>query len=162
VIHPSQQEVVMRSLAVVPLVALAALCSACGGGGDGGQGPASPSTQSGLLGTWMATRAEYVSRANPSLRVEVISQGTTMVLALESGSYTLTITDPGESPTRTTGSWSASIDVLTLTPAGMSYSIQFDMNLSGSTLTLTGGDVEYDIDGDDVNEQTKLSATLVR
>jgi hypothetical protein len=152
----------MRTLVVAVALALAALSSACGGGDDGGQGPASASTQSGLQGTWRATRAEYVSRANAALRVEVISRGTTMVLALESTTYTLTITDPGESPTVTTGSWSASIDVLTLRPAGMPYSIQFDMTMSGNTLTLAGGGVEYDIDGDDVNEETTLNATLVR
>lgn len=151
----------MRTFAV--FLALTVLASGCGGGGDdGGPGPVSASTQSGLLGTWTATRAEHVSRANPTLRVEVISQGTTMVLALAATTCTLTITDPGEGPVVTTGTWSASIDVLTLKPAGRSFSIEFDVTLNGNTLTLAGGSVEYDIDGDDVGEETTLNATLAR
>jgi hypothetical protein len=152
----------MRAFPVTVLLTVALAASGCGGGGDDGTGPVSPSTQSGLVGTWNATWAEYVSRTDSSLRVEVVSRGTTMVLSLQTSGYTLTITDPGEGPVVTTGTWSASTDVLTLQPAGVSYSIQFDMILAGNTLTLSGGHVAYDINGDGADEETTLGATLVR
>ncbi len=141
---------------VVPIVmAMVAVCC-------GGKSPTSPSTTT-LSGTWKATRAEFVSASNSSVRVEVVAQGTTMVLTLDSGgTYTQTITDPGQKGQTTTGSWSGSKDVLTLRPAGMSFEIQFDMTLNGNTLTLNGGHVQFDVNNDDRDEETILNMTLAR
>jgi hypothetical protein len=147
----------MRTPALFALFAATSI-AACGGANN----TTAPSPQT-LAGTWRATRAEFVSRASSSLRVDVVSQGTTMVLTLASNNaYTLTITDPGHSPQATTGTWSSSTDVLTLRPTGMPFSIEFDMTMSGSTLTLTGGSVEFDFNADGVNEEATLNATFAR
>lgn len=45
------------------------------------------------------------------------------------------------------GTWQASIDVLTITETGDPFSVQFEFTLSGATLTLTGGDVDFDFNG---------------
>ncbi len=135
----------------------------------GSSNPASPSqggnnqSSQGLAATWQATRAEFVSAANSNIRVEVVSRGTTIVLSLQStGAYSRTITDPGHAPNVETGTWSASRDVLTLRPAGMPFSIEFDYTLSGNTLTLAGGHVEFDINGDGAVEEAVLNSTLAR
>jgi hypothetical protein len=95
--------------------------------------------------------------------VEIVSHGTVLILTLEAnGSYAQAITDPGQQGTKQTGTWSASRDVLTLRPAGVSFTIQFDYTLNGNTLTLTGGHVEFDVNGDGANEETILNATLAR
>jgi len=148
----------------IALVAVAGALVACGGGSDGaGSSPTgSSATGGGLVGTWRATRAEYASATNSSLRVEVVAQGTSLTLVLDSGSFVLTITDPGHTPRVTTGSWTSSRDTMTLAPSGVSFSWVFDMNLSGSTLTLTGGSVEFDFNADGSYEQAKLNLTLVR
>ena len=60
---------------VARLILIASFAAAACSGGS----PAAPSPQT-LAGTWNATRAEFVSASNSSLRVEVIAQGTTIVL----------------------------------------------------------------------------------
>jgi hypothetical protein len=127
-----------------------------------GSSPTNPSapTASGLPGTWQATRAEYVAG---SVRVDRVSQGTTMVLTLNAGgSYVLKATAPGKPDDTTDGSWTASSDLLTLRPTGMSWSIEFEMTVNTTTLTLNGGHVAYDINGDGVDEECVLNATWAR
>lgn len=147
----------MRIISVVVLVALGAVAGSCGGSSS----PTAPSVQT-LAGTWRATRAEFASATNASVKVEMISRGATLVLVLDqAGTFTQTFTAPGGPSEVTTGTWSASQDVLTLR-RGPSNTSQFDMTLSGTTLTLTGGSALFDVNGDDVDEEAKLSVTLVR
>jgi len=70
--------------------------------------------------------------------------------------------DPGQSGQTTTGTWSATQEVLTFKPAGVTGNIQFDMNLSDSTLTLNGGHVWFDVNGDGRDEGTLAYLTLAR
>lgn len=149
-------------VAVVALVAAAVLSGACGSS-DGGSGSPTGPSGSTLAGTWKATRAEFVGVANPSQRVEVVALGVSVTLVLTSGgTFTLTIVEPGVPPEVTNGSWTSSSDTLRMTPGGMSWSWEFDMNLSGSTLALSNATFEFDVNGDDRDDQTKLSMTLVR
>lgn len=151
----------MRTMCQVILVVSAAAAAACGGNGDGG--PVSPSTEATLAGAWKATRAEFVSASNSGVRVEIVGLGTTLTLALDSaGTYTQRVLDPGQTGQTTTGTWSASRDVLTLKPAGSTGNIQFDMSLVGSTLTLNGGHVWFDVDGDDKDDEALAYFTLAR
>ncbi|MGE5360070.1 MAG: hypothetical protein ACM3NQ_13715 [Bacteroidales bacterium] len=142
---------------LVPL--LMALVGVCCGGGGSSTAP-SPTT---LAGTWKASRAEFVSASNSGVKVEAVSQGYSILLTLESaGTYRQVVTAPGESGETTTGSWSASSDVLTLKPAGVSFNIQFDLALNGNTLSLSGGHVQFDINGDNVDEETILNLAMTR
>jgi hypothetical protein len=98
-----------------------------------------------IKGTWDATKAEYVSVANSSTKVDIIVQGSTVVLVFNSSTFSLTITDPGEAPWVANGTWSASIDTMTLTwTSGFSGESQFDFVLDGDELTLTGGHVPFE------------------
>lgn len=144
----------MRALAAIILIGLTA-ATGCH------KSPTSPTpAASGLPGTWQASRAEYVWG---SVRLDSVSKGARMVLTLgASSTYTLKTTDPGEPEETSTGTWTASTDVLTLRPTGMSWTIEFDMNLSASSLTLNGGHVGYDINGDDADEECVLNSTWVR
>lgn len=99
-----------------------------------------------LIGTWQATKAEYVSVADSNIKVDIIAEGSTLSLVLSSGTFVLTITDPGPGtdPVVANGTWSKSIDTLTLVPAtGWFGESQFDMSLSGVTLMLTGGHIPF-------------------
>lgn len=147
-----------RNLSTVLLVLATAAAVSCG------DSPTSPGpTPQGLAGTWRATLAEYVSIADPNVRVEAVSHGTTIVLVLEStGSFTLTTTDPGAAPEVIIGTWTASADVITMNPTNRSGNIQFDFTMNGSTLTITGGHVAYDVNGDDADEEAILTMTLAR
>lgn len=115
-----------------------------------------------LTGSWLATKAEYVSVANSSVKVDIIAGGSTLSLALDpNGVYTLTITDPGEQPVAVNGTWTFSVDTMTLTPDGGSGNMQFDMNLDGDTLTLFGGGAQYEFTAGSPEDAT-LNITLAR
>ncbi len=139
------------------LAALFGVC--CGSGSSSTTGP----SQTTLAGTWKASRAEFVSASNSSVKVEAVSRGYSIVLTLDSGgTFRQVTTEPGMGSDTMTGTWSASSDVLTLRPSGVTFNIQFDMNLSGSTLSLAGGHVQFDINGDEVDEEAILSLTMTR
>ena len=144
-------------LAALPAVVV--LTAACGGSGS----PSAP-TEATLAGTWQATRAEYVSRSNGAARVDLVAKGGSMVLTLASGTFTLVITDPGAGAQGTTlsGSWSASKEVLKMSPSGVSWSWEFDMTLAGNTLTLNNGGALYDVTGDGIMDEATLNLTMVR
>ena len=147
---------------IAAFIAAAILVPACGGSkGSNGSNPAAPTAQT-IDGTWRATKAEYVSAANSSKRVDVVAQGTIVTMAFAGGNYTFTQTDPGKAPQIQTGSWSASTDMMTLRPTGVTWSLQFDMTFSSNNLTLNGASVEFDFAANGVNEQAKLNMTLVR
>jgi hypothetical protein len=125
--------------------------------GDGGSGP----SRSEFAGTWDATKLEFTNVANTSQKVDIIAQGATFVIVLETnGTYQATITVPGQPVDNTTGTWSASAQVFTLKETGTSFVLQFSWSLSGNTLTISGADSDFDFGGGDV--PAKVAAVLVR
>jgi hypothetical protein len=137
------------------LLAIAAVGAlACGGDQSG------PSVAS-LVGTWRATKAEVVSAANPSTKVDLVAMGGTVRLVLtDAKTFTLTSTMPGAADDVTTGTWTSSIDMLRLAYGYGSW--ECDMTLTGNSLSLGGADTDYDFNGDDVDEPAKWYLTLVR
>ena len=130
-----------------------------GCGDDDGTGPSPES----LTGTWQATKAEMVSAANPSLKIELISLGATLELVLSTNqAFTMTATIPGEPPEVQTGTWSSSSDVLVLKPSGQTFDWTFDMTLTGTTLTLSGAHVEFDLNDDGVDDEAILNLVMQR
>jgi hypothetical protein len=98
-----------------------------------------------FIGTWNATKAEYTSVANSNTKVDIIPQGSTFVLVFSASTFVLTITDPGQNPRIYSGTWSASVDMLTLTwTSGFSGESQFDFVLDGENLTLAGGHMSFE------------------
>jgi hypothetical protein len=134
--------------------AVSAVAIGCGGDSSG------PSTES-LAGSWRATKVEISSVANPTVKVDLVAQGGTVRLVLtEAKTFTLTVAIPGQPDDVTTGTWSSSVDVMTLQyPSG---SWQFEMTLSGSSLILEGADSEFDFNGDDQDEPAKTNLVLTR
>ncbi len=129
----------MKKAALILLAGFACLSiTACG------SNPTAPDPKT-LVGTWNATKAEFVSVADPNTKADIIPQGSTLTLVLSSSTFVFTITDPGQAPEITTGTWAASSDVMTLTySTGALGESQFDFSLSGDRLTLTGGHVPHD------------------
>lgn len=147
----------MHASARILILALALAILSCGG--DSSTGP-SPQT---LAGVWRATYAQFTSQATPTLRVEVIAQGATITLTLNTaGTYSTSMTAPGSPTETTTGTWTSSSDVLTLRETGMSGDVQFDMALNGTTLSLNGGHMMYDVNGDGTEEEAILDMRLTR
>jgi hypothetical protein len=59
----------------------------------------------------------FLGVANSSIKVDIIAHGSTLTLALSSSTFVLTVTDPGQNPVVSNGTWSSSIDELTLVPS---------------------------------------------
>jgi hypothetical protein len=142
---------------VVLLVAAAVVGSACS---EDGSSPSAPTAQT-LEGTWRATKAEFVSIASSSKRIDVVAQGATVTFAFSGQNYTFTLAQPGQATVVQTGTWSASSDVMTLTRTGSSGNQQFDMNFSGNNLTLNGANALFDFNTG-AFEEAKLYLALVR
>jgi hypothetical protein len=147
--------IIMRSSEIVLLVTLVL----CGGCSSDTAGPAPEA----LAGTWVATSAEFVRVASPAMAVDVIPLGGSLVLTLAAnGTFTVDFAMPGDPVWSRGGSWEGSFDVLTLRyTSGGSGINEFDMTLSGNTLTLRGADVDFAFVGDHV-EPAKLNLVLVR
>jgi len=115
-----------------------------------------------FIGTWNATKAEYVSVANSSTKDEIIAKGSTLTLVFAASTFVLTVTDPGASPVISNGTWSKSTDTLTLTwITGFSGESQFDFTLDGDSLTLTGGHLPHAFTAGSP-EEAILTLNLVR
>jgi hypothetical protein len=146
-----------KALLFLIFVAVVVACGATSSTGAG-EGPA----PAGLVGTWRATKAEFVSADDPNTKVDVVAKGTRVTLELQASTFTLTEADPDIAARETTGTWTASSDLLTMTPSGMPFSWVFQLASSGDDLSLTGGSVEFDFNLDGANEQAKLNLALVR
>jgi len=74
--------------------------------------------------------------------------------------FTMTTMMPGHSMDQMSGTWSSSVDVLTLHQG--SGTSEFQMTQSGNTMTLTGGHGSFDVNGDGVDENVTMSMTMTR
>lgn len=146
----------MRQWALILLAAVVFLSvTGCKGS------PTAPDPKT-LVGTWNATKAEFVSLADSNKKTDIITQGSTVTLVLSTSTFVFTITDPGQAPEAGTGTWSVSSDTLTLTwSTGFFGESQFDFVLNGDRLTLTGGHVPHDFTVGNF-EEAILNLTLAR
>ena len=139
-------------LMLVTAIAAGAAC----GGGDGGSGP----NPSAITGTWQLTKVLFVSQANPTQSVDLIADvGATATLTLNAdNSFAFVVTPPPPAPVETTtGTWSLGGQVLTIVRDGFSGNVQFDVTLTGQTLRLVGGHVDFDVNGDGTDEPAILT-----
>ncbi len=145
----------MRASAAVALVVCGLGMAACSKEGTG------PSPAQ-LTGTWQVTKYEYVSTQGLGT-VDLIAGGGAGTLVLTADSFRLSVTPASGAPVNFTGTYVVDgIDLMRVTPAGVSWYFAFDMAFSGGTLTLTNGDGEYDFNGDTQFEPAKLNLTATR
>jgi hypothetical protein len=105
---------------------------------------------------------QYVSTTGLGT-VDIVAAGGTVTLVLNADStYQLTVTPSGGSPDVSAGTWSNSIDVMTVRETGMTGEMQFQMTYTATTLTLTGANTSYDFNGDGTEEAATLNVTFTR
>jgi hypothetical protein len=127
------------------------------GCGDG-TGPSADS----IAGTWTVTKADVISVANPSTKTELVALGFTGSLVLNSNqTFVFTTTIPGDTPEVSSGTYAYTSGQLTLTTTSSSppETLSFTVTLSGSTMTLTGGIVEWDFGAGTVEATLNLTLT---
>ena len=133
------------------------LASACGG--DGGGGP----SQDQLVGTWQVLKCEYTSTQGLG-SVDLIAGGGsgTMVLTADD-TLKVNVTPASGPPVTFTATYEIrGIDLMRVTPAGVTWYWAFDMDLSGGRLTLRNGDAEYDINDDGTPDRAKWDLEMTK
>lgn len=134
---------------------------AVAGVGCGDDEPSGPSEDE-ITGTWLATKVEYT---NPEVgpAVDLIALGGSASLILNpDNSLAYTVTPSGGAADVTEGTWQLGGQVMTITPAGMPFSWQFEVDFSGDGLRMSGANVEFDLDDDDIDEPAELNLEFTR
>jgi hypothetical protein len=113
-----------------------------------------------FVGTWNATKMEFTRVANPTDKIDIIALGATFRITFAADStWQAIMTVPETAPDTTAGTWTASIDVLTLAETGVSGNMQFTYVLSGNTISLSGANVNFDFGSGDEPATLSLTAT---
>jgi glutamate synthase domain-containing protein 3 len=127
----------MRSATGVVTVAVVLGAAACGDSG------APPTDQ--FVGTWNATKMEFTRVADPTVKQDIIALGAAFQITFAADStWEWVLTVPGDQPDTSSGTWAASLDVLTIMTTGQSGEMMFAFVLSGNVVTLTGASADWD------------------
>ena len=125
--------------------------------GCGGSGPSLPD----LVGTWHATKIQVTNKANAAQTTNLTLLGATIqVVFRNDNTFTATFAAPGQPADNSTGSWVQTATSLTLTdaPPGTDVNV-FTYTLSGGTLTMSGGEVDFNFGSGDVPSKFDLILT---
>jgi hypothetical protein len=116
-----------------------------------------------FVGTWDALKIEFTRVADTTVKEDIfVTQNARMEVTFFADSTWQSIETIPPVVDTVGGTWMASIDVLTLTQTGQAGNQQFTFVLSGNTVTLTGGDTDWDFGMGGGDEAAKLSLTLVK
>lgn len=127
-------------------------------GGDGGGGP----SQSELVGTWQVVKCEYVSTQVGTIDL-IAGGGTGTLLLTADDTIKIDVIPATGAPVHFVGTYEIDgIDLMRVTPAGVTWYWAFDMNLSGNHLTLKNGAAEYDINNDGTPDQAKWNMGMTK
>lgn len=130
---------------------LAGVVLGCGGG----TGPDLPN----VVGTWNATKIQVTNKANVAQTSNLTLLGATLTVVFRSdNTFTATFAAPGQPADASTGTWTQNSSTLTLTDDSSSGSDvnTFAYTVSGGTLTLSGGEIDFDFGSGDVPSKFDL------
>ncbi len=109
-----------------------------------------------IYGFWTATKVEYVGKAGQGT-VNASNAGWTATLTLNADNTGDLAVTPGDDDTwHWAGAWEIDGDLFRIVGQGA------DIQLSGSTLYLTGFDGSYDFNNDSELEPAKLNLVMVK
>jgi len=120
-------------------------------------------SQTELVGTWQVVKCEYVSTQGLGT-VNLIAGGGSGTLVLTADdTLRLTVTPASGAAVHFTGTYQVEgIDLMRVTPAGVTWYWAFDMSLSGGTLTLSNGSGQYDFNGDGQPEAATWNLAMTK
>ncbi len=134
----------------------------CGGGDASGPGNETPSPLAPFVGTWDATEFIHTAKADASLRIDIVAEGTQFVLVIQaSGSYsaTATLANLSQTETGTLRLVGSELILTPISPPGPESPVRFA--LSGSSMTWDG-ESEWDFASDGIPEPTFLHIVFSR
>ena len=129
------------SLGIALLASVAVGCS------DSAAGPGS-ATPSDLEGVWLSSAYTLTNVANASQSVSLSTMGLSITITFTETTYAGIASFPGEPAEDFSGTYTIDGQTLILNETGQGTPEIMTYILSGSTLTLSGDDDEYDFDED--------------
>ncbi len=109
-----------------------------------------------IVGTWTATKIEYVGKAGQGT-INATNEGWAATLTLNADhTGDLAVTPKDADTWHWAGAWEIDGDLFRIAGQGA------DIQLSGSTLSLSGFDGGYDFDDDSTLDPAKLNLVLVK
>jgi hypothetical protein len=143
------QEVPLNPRPLLPICFLVPVLAVAGCGGMSAEAPSVEN----FARSWQLTSCEYVHATDPSRKVDLVAEGWTIWLYVnDNGMFRYATTPPGGQESFIDGAWSASAEIVTLTPDGTGGDWQFTGAVGEESATLRGASAEYDFDGDQVPE----------
>lgn len=145
----------MRGKRVILAGLVSGLVAACSGDSTGNSIP-------NIVGTWRATKFEFVSVANAATRIDLIAAGGTGTVVISSnGSFSTTLTAPGSSPIVSTGTYveTATTLTVTITNPPPTQVLNFTMAVSGSAMVLSGAQTTFDFGSGSVTAYVNINLT---
>ena len=137
--HRTTRRRLLAAALAVPLLLGAAAC------GDDEVGPGEWTIDD-LVGTWVVTQLEYTADDDSDQTFDVIEEGTTGTITINSnGNYTLTLSAPGPITNTQTGTFTIDEEgnVVDSNEPG-----DLDISRSGDTITIRDESVTFDFDED--------------
>ncbi len=142
------------SLGVALFVAVAVGCSS-----DSTTGPASASD---FVGDWLASSWVLTSVANTSQSADFIALGMALSITFTETTYSGTVNMDGGAVDTFTGTYTISGSQLILDEVGETELDTMTYTLTGNTMTLTGGDDEFDFDDDGQEDPATFTMVLAK
>jgi hypothetical protein len=117
-----------------------------------------------IKGNWTATKAEYVTKAAPATRVDLLANGAKLTVRIgDDHRWVYVHTRSGAQPDTTLGTWSLDEDECVVAPdAWPGTTWHWRVSLSGTTLNMTGADMLYDVGENGSLDEVDQNMTLVR
>ena len=146
---------------LVRALAVGALAAAFAAGCSDSTAPADV-TAADLVGTWDATSVVFTPDAGGTA-VDVTLLGFTFEITFnDAGGYTATTEIPGEDPDVEIGTYTVANSVITLTPVGEDPETLTIDSFSGSGMSVSDSNAEYDFDDNGTEEPANMTVTMVK
>ena len=122
-------------------------------------------SMSDISGSWTATSATFFTISDPIETVDVVAEGGTVTLSIQSnGSFTLTIVESGGPSDVSSGDFCFDEDLLVVRFDGDAADDweYYRVQLTGGNNLSIGGPAEFDFDGNGTDEPAEIELSLVR
>lgn len=115
-----------------------------------------------LVGTWNATKVEFVSTADATVTFDLIANGLMLSTTINSdGTYSGSFTLAGQPPDSFSGTMTVQGTTLVFTEPGEQPDTAA-FTLEGNTLTITDTNEKFDFDFDGIEEDATVTTVMVR
>jgi hypothetical protein len=121
-----------------------------------------PATSADFVGDWMADSWVFTDLANPMTTYDMIADGGSFSMTIvDDGTFSYSMTFPGETTENSTGTWEIFGDMLVITDDADGWQSAMQYTVGTGTFTMFSNDDSFDFDEDGTDEDALLLITMV-